>query len=124
MPHLPASMIHVAEVLGVRVALGLMQHFGGREMRIPIKMPDPDHPIVKALGEDDARALCQYMADEVIYVPHGRIAARQRAVLDLRSAGRTRGDIARLLGLSERHVRRIENGSSDPRQGDLFFEED
>lgn len=122
--YLPATMMDVAEALGVHVALGLMQHFGGREMRIPRTMPGPDHPIVKALGEDDARALCQYMTDQVIYVPHGRIAARHRDVLDLRAKGKTRGDIARLLGMSERQVRRLENGTSDPRQGDLFHDKD
>jgi DNA-binding NarL/FixJ family response regulator len=43
------------------------------------------------------------------------------SVLELTATGRTRGEIARMLGLSERHVRQIAN-APDPRQDDLFSE--
>lgn len=115
---LPESMIDVAEALGLRIALRLMQEFGGRELRIP-KSARPDHPLSKALGETDAAALCQFMGDQVVYIPHGRAAGRRQAVQELEARGRTRGEIARLLGLSERHVRRISNADDDG-QSDLF----
>lgn len=116
---LPHSLIDIAETLGLPLALRLMAAFGGQELRIP-KEPVPGHPILKALGETDGRALCQYLADEKIYVPHGRPARNARAaVLELERKGRSRREIARLLGLSQRHVRRMAN-RGDPDQPDLF----
>jgi len=117
---LPESLIDLAETLGVRVALVLISEFGGRELRIP-KNPGPDHPIIKALGETDGRAVCHFMGDQFVYIPHGRAGARRQSVQDLSTKGRTRGEIARLLGLSERHVRRLAN-VPDKRQPDLFSE--
>lgn len=105
---LPESLVDLAEALGLRVALVFMREFGGREIRIPIN-PGPDHPIIRALGEEDGRALCHYMADQTVYVPHCRATGRRRAVLDMIQAGKTQGTIARSLQLSERHVRRIAN---------------
>ncbi|ARE40893.1 phage-related hypothetical protein [Rhodovulum sp. P5] len=117
-PHLPDSLIDVAETLGLRVALRLMQEFGGRDLRIP-KSARPGHPLVKALGEEDAARLCHFLGDAVIYIPHGRAQGRRRSVDEMSAAGRTRGEIARALGLSERHVRRLANRGDD-RQTDLF----
>lgn len=116
---LPASLVEVAQVLGLRVALGLMREFGGREMRFP-KSPGPHHPIIKALGEEDGRALCHYLADQTLYVPHGRAASNRRQVVALEDAGLTRGQIARRLQLSARHVRRLSRSAGDDRQGDFF----
>ena len=119
MTALPPSLVDIAEALGLRIALRLMAEFGGQELRIP-KKPGTNHPILKALGEADGLALCQYLADDKIYVPHGRPARNARAaVQDLEAKGRSRGEIARLLGLSQRHVRRMANGG-DPGQPDLF----
>jgi hypothetical protein len=117
---LPESLLDLAETLGVRVALKLMQEFGGQDLRIP-KNPKPDHPIIKALGEEDGRAVCHFMTDQSIYVPHARAGARRHSVQELSATGRSRAEIARMLGLSTRHVRRLAK-ASDPRQDDLFSE--
>ncbi|AEI71111.1 hypothetical protein [EBPR siphovirus 4] len=115
---LPESLLDLAETLGVRVALKLMQEFGGQDLRIP-KNPRPDHPIIKALGEEDGRAVCHFMTDQSIYVPHARATTRRLSVQQLAETGRTRAEIARLLGVSTRHVRRLSK-APDPRQNDLF----
>lgn len=115
---LPDSLVDLAEALGLRIALVFMREFGGREIRIP-KKPAADHPILLALGEDDGRALCHYLADQTIYVPHCQATGRRRAVLDMIAAGKTQGRIARDLRLSERHVRRIAN-SAPSETPDLF----
>jgi len=117
---LPESLIDLAETLGVRVALKLMQEFGGQDLRIP-KNPKSDHPIIKALGEEDGRAVCHFMTDQSVYIPHARAHTRRQSVQELAATGRTRAEIARLLGLSTRHVRRLDN-APDPRQDDLFQE--
>ena len=120
---LPESLVDIAEALGLRVALVFMREYGGREMRIPKNPPGPDHPIMKALGETDGLALCRYMADQTIYVPHGRITGRHRAVLDMITAGKTRGTIARSMKISERQVRRIAKKSPSDTP-DLFSDLD
>lgn len=117
---LPMSLLDVAETLGVGVAIKLMQSFGGEEVKFP-KSPGPDHPVIKALGEDDGHALCQFLGGLLIYVPHGRPRRSARSdILALEAKGHDRRAIARMLGLSQRHVRRAANKSADPRQPDLF----
>jgi len=119
---LPASLVDVAETLGLSVALKLIQAFGGQDLKFP-RRPGPDHPVIKALGETDGYAVCKYLAGSMIYVPHGRAGARRRAVADLSEKGHSRGRIARLLGISQRHVRRLANDdvpTTDSRQPGLF----
>lgn len=118
---LPSSLIDIAETLGLHVAVRLMEAFGGQEMRFP-KHPAPDHPVIKALGEEDGRALCMFIGGDLIYIPHGRgRRSAQDDVRALEAKGHSRAEIARLLGLSQRHVRRAANGPArDDRQGDLF----
>ncbi len=116
-PDLPLSIIDLVETLdefygagtGIRVALKLMQAFGGRDMKFP-KAPDRDHPVVQALGMDDATALCKHLSGNQIYIPHGRGAKSQKsAVLTLQAEGRDRAAISAALGITERHVRRLAN---------------
>ena len=118
---LPMSLVDVAETLGLRVALALIQHFGGRELRIPMR-PTADHPLIKALGETDGHAVCHFLAGQTIYVPIGRAGGLRRNAVALDCQGYDRGEIARMLGISQRHVRRLLNGDTDQddRQGSLF----
>lgn len=116
---IPASLIDVAETLGPRVAVALIDHFGGLEVKLP-RRPRSDHPIIKALGETDGTALCEFLGGQSIYVPHNRAGSRRAEILAMEAAGFDRAAIARRLQLSQRHVRRIANGQDDDRQGDLF----
>lgn len=119
---LPMSLVDVAETLGMRVALGLIQHFGGLEVKFPL-VPRAGHPVILALGETDAIALCQFLSGSQIYVPHARPPKSVRAdVARMEARGMDRGSIARALGVSIRHVRRVANQSDDDRQPDLFSE--
>jgi hypothetical protein len=119
---LPHSVIDIAEALGLRVALGLMQNFGGLDVKFPTKPPS-DHPIILALGESDGIALCHYLSGQQMYVPHGRgIRSIKGEVQRLEAKGLDRKAIAKLLGVSQRHVRRVANAAQDSRQGDLFSE--
>jgi hypothetical protein len=117
---LPASLVDLAETLGLSTALKLMQAFGGQELKFP-RFPGPEHPVIKALGETDGYAVCEYLAGAMIYVPHGRASANRRAVAGLADRGHSRGEIARILGISQRHVRRLVNEPApESHQPDLF----
>lgn len=117
---LPSSLVDVAETLGQRVALALVQHFGGLEVKFPVR-PRPDHPVIKALGETDGYALCAFLGGQQIYVPHIRPARSVRdQVLMLEANGMDRAAIARALRISQRYVRMLLNERADSRQLPLF----
>lgn len=117
---LPSSLVDVAETLGQRVALALVQHFGGLEVKFPVR-PRPDHPVIKALGETDGYALCAFLGGQQIYVPHIRPARSVRdQVLMLEANGMDRAAIARALRISQRYVRMLVNERTDSRQLPLF----
>lgn len=119
---LPHSLRDIAEVLGLRIALGLVQHFGGLEIKPPMR-PAANHPIIVALGKEDGEALCSFLSGGAISVPHMRRRKSIRAdVLNLQAEGRDRREIARLLGVSQRHVRRMANKPPDKQQLSLFPE--
>lgn len=129
-PDLPLSIIDLVETLdefqgagtGMRVALKLMRAFGGRDVKFPPN-PKPEHSVVQALGMDDATALCEHLAGQQIYVPHGRGPRSQRqAVKTLEAEGRDRTAIAAALGISTRHVRRLAN-RTQPQPMPLFPDE-
>jgi len=121
---LPESLRELAETLGLRMALKLIRHFGGTEIKPP-KKPAADHPIVVALGNEDASALCSYLHGGLMYVPHMRARRSVRSdVLNLQAGGKERREIARMLGISQRHVRRMANKPAPPQyQIDLFADE-
>lgn len=119
---LPLSIIDMVETLdefhgagtGLRVALKLIANYGGRDIRFP-KLPPDDHPVVLALGMDDALALCQFLGGNQIYVPHNRPRKSYRnAVKSMQDEGRNRAEIASALGLTERYVRMIANKPPPP----------
>ena len=117
---LPVSLVDVAETLGLPIALKLMEQFGGAEIKFP-KRPADDHPVLAALGKEDGRALCDFLSGGFIYVPHGRRRKTiRRDVLTLQEQGKDRREIARMLGVSQRHVRRMANKVQDAAQIDLF----
>lgn len=119
---LPMSMLDVAETLGLRVALELIRHFGGLEVKWPIN-PRTDHPVIKTLGESDGRAVCEYLGGQPLYVPHARPARSVRSdVVRMEARGMDRAAIARALGVSMRHVRRMANRRGDDRQTSLDFD--
>ncbi|MCA1492721.1 helix-turn-helix domain-containing protein [Ensifer sp. NBAIM29] len=116
---LPVSLQDVAETLGLPIALKVIEHFGGTEIKFP-KSPASDHPVLQALGKEDGIALCSFLSGGFIYVPHMRGRKSIRAeVLALQESGKERREIARLLGVSQRHVRRMANKPAT-NQLDLF----
>lgn len=128
---LPLSIIDMVETLdefhgagtGLRVALKLIANYGGRDIKFP-NVPSDDHPVVSALGMDDARALCQFLGGKQIYVPHNRPRKSYRdAVRAMQDEGRNRAEIALALGLSERYIRMIANKPPPPSLP-LFPDED
>lgn len=117
---LPTSLQDIAETLGVRVALKLIENFGGTEQKFP-KKPGDDHPVLVALGKQDGVALCNYLSGGTLYIPHARKRANlQQQILALRAQGKNAPEIARALGISQRWVRRMLNSTDQTNQLTLF----
>jgi hypothetical protein len=117
---LPFSMQHIADALGISVVFGLVEHFGGTEIAIP-KTIKKDH-FLMVMGEDAARALCEYCPGEFISVPIslGPKKNKKREVDALVARGFSRRKIARELGITQRHVRRMANRPTDDNQTNMF----
>ncbi|MCJ7996082.1 helix-turn-helix domain-containing protein [Rhizobium cremeum] len=108
-PPVPAAIEEIAETIGVRLALRIVQTYGGLEIKFP-KHPHDDHPVILALGKEDGYAICKYMGGSFLSVPHCRPPRNARAAIArLEAEGLSRGEIARRLGLTQRHVRRMAN---------------
>lgn len=103
---LPSSIEEIAETIGVRLALKIVQVFGGREIKFPVR-PHDQHSVILALGKDDGYEICKYMGGSLISVPHCRPRKNARdEIAKLEALGLSRGEIARRLGITQRHVRR------------------
>ena len=118
---LPVSVQDIAEALGLRVVINLIENFGGVELKVPHKLKD-SHKLLK-LGLEDANALCLYCPGDTLLVPkslkHGNLAKR---IAELEQH-HTRDEVALILGVTQRHVRRVANSSPKPtNQIDLFDE--
>lgn len=116
---MPASIEEIAETIGVRLALKIVQAFGGLEIKFPVR-PHDQHPVILALGVEDGYEICRYMGGSLISVPHCRPPRNARAqIARLEAEGLSRGEIAKRLGLTQRHVRRYAKPPPNA-QPDLF----
>lgn len=116
----PRSLVDVAEVFGIGLFIRFVQHFGGTEIKFR-RHPGDDHPVVLALGKEDGLALCNFLSGQTVYVPHMRSRRNvRRDVLSLQEQGKSRAEIARLLCISQRHVRRVANAPENTSQLKLF----
>lgn len=106
---MPASIEMIAETIGVRLALKIVEVYGGREVKFP-KKPHDHHPVILALGKSDGYAICKYMGGELLSVPHCKPPRSARAdIKRLEAEGLSRGEIARRLGITQRWVREVAN---------------
>lgn len=112
---------------GLTAALALARHYGG----VSVYLPNPDyltaeHRLVKQLGLAAAKSLCRNFGPGEVEVPLGPMGAKPISQ-EIRRLGKieglTRQQIARKLGTTDRHVRRILNGDKDDKNQLKLFEE-
>lgn len=112
----PESLLDIAETFGLGVALSLMQQFGGQELEFPRRFRAARQPcrgVVEVLGHDVGEKVCHFLAGLRVYVPNGKVRRLRPEIASLQASGRDRREIARLLGISQRHVRRLANKPPD-----------
>lgn len=125
--HLPNLLREIRDEFGLEAALTLAQHFGGQEVKLPLK-PHADHPIAIRVGLPLLAFLVARSGGERITIPMGprhpdklRAAERTQQVQRLTAEGWSAAEIARHLAMHERSVRLIRERTRGPDlQMDLF----
>jgi len=92
---------------------------GGTRLYIPSTPAEGDE-LVRLIGMPAARALADLRGNEEVDIPLGIGIGAKKAAIS-RMAHRPASEIARTVGTTERHVRRVRNaGNDDGGQGSLF----
>ncbi len=115
--HLPGLLGVLARAGHGGAALRLLAEWGGTSRYIPAH-PGPDSPLVALIGVDAAQVLAAVAGGGNYDVPMATYRHARKGVI-ARAAGSTR-EVARRFGVTERWVRKVRQGSTDPRQGSLF----
>lgn len=123
-------LAEIADVIGPRAAALLLQHFGGREIRVPVTMRGRTFAeLVQAIGEDAAIAFCRHFSGEVVYITASQrlhTEHNRRKAAELRAKGMPWHEIAKRLtkpqGYSVRGARKLleKAPSHCPVVADLF----
>lgn len=101
------GMAYVTDMLGTAFRDKMIATMGGTTIKVPSKSTTltADYILVKCLGEVDAAELVEIMPGEAIYIPTGN--NRADAVAALVMDGKNNNEISRVLGVSDRQVRRL-----------------
>lgn len=121
---LPDLLRWFAEGAGLGAALRLAIDFGGTALYLPDPdYLDDDHRLVRSLGMDAARILCRDFGPAEVEIPlNQRFRTKKAQIARLLHKGYTGAELARLLGTTERHVRRAKSQlrKQADNQPDLF----
>jgi hypothetical protein len=107
---LPPLAHDLAERLGQRDAMFVLNRFGGRRIFIPLRVPDDDHRLVAALGRDLTARLVWHYGDMNVEVPRLlrlNVLLRNRRIFSEHVAGISSRDLTARHGVSSRHLRKI-----------------
>jgi len=121
---LPRILGEIAVLCSVGTALKFARAFGGRKFYFcRPEYLHSDHPLVKAVGFDDAATIAQHYMADIVDVPKAErwhIAARNRMMLQERQKGASQSDLARKTGLTVRQVRNVLGSNALDLNMDLF----
>lgn len=127
----PYVLQQVAEACGAGVALRLAAAYGGRELYVPRPdRIDEGHPLALHLGLATARQVAAVLGANRIIIPLGPLSSverRKQAMRQMRRAGKSNGETAKVLGVTRRAVelrhqvdRRLGLAFKDQNNLDLF----
>jgi hypothetical protein len=111
----------LVQLLGQGDALVLCREFGGQRVRIPKKVAQ-DHELAKRIGLQAAERMAEEFGGIALDVPLGRAVTSRRRAQVVATSPHSANEIARALGITQRHVRRIRAKirAADDRQIDMF----
>jgi hypothetical protein len=100
------TLAQFARAIGEEAALQLAVRFGGRRLYIP-KEPPPESEIVQAIGADAAALLAKQFGGVHFEMPLERGKRERIVALSTQANAPSVGDIARVVGCTERHVYQV-----------------
>lgn len=125
-PELPESVAEIADVIGREKALewiGSLPRCGSRKWRkcvyVPKRLDRVDHPLVRALGWEDANKVVRAFSGMILQPSNCRFIARgirNQRILEMDDAGIPIKDIAIGVDLSRRQVKEIIEKGREPLQ--------
>ncbi|WP_372090288.1 hypothetical protein P7L79_12745 [Tistrella mobilis] len=104
---LPGILAVVARLINVGAAMRLAETYGGGQ---PLYIPRDvrrDHDLARLLGWRQAQLVCRELGGEAYPVPSMTVLIRSHRARELRRQGRTYGQIARQLRITQRHAARL-----------------
>lgn len=117
---LPGVVRDIANLIGLHAALKAVEHYQGIRMWVPVRF-DPEHILVKQLGHDAAVKLIENFPGEKLEIPRCLAAIRAVRNAKICASDKSQRQLAMEHGLTERHVRNIQNGvEDDDGQEELF----
>ena len=111
----------LVQLLGQGDALVLCREYGGQRVRIPKKI-SAEHDIARRIGLQAASRMVEEFGGIALDVPFGRHINSRRRTQVVMSSSNSANVIAKALGITQRHVRRIRRKirEAEDRQSDLF----
>ena len=91
----------IVEAIGERATARLIARFGGMRLYVP-HSPSADDELTRAIGEAAATKLARVFGGERVELP--KPPPRRVQILELRAAGRSIEEIARILNCTRRRV--------------------
>ncbi len=111
---LPEILAEIAGVVGLDATFRIAQLRGGARAYFPAEMTEA-HWLVDCIGYDLAHKLCRHFRTKVgieLLIPKGADAIRRRRYYELRAAGHSVENAARLCGGHVRSARRWEKNKT------------
>ena len=114
----PASLRELAEIVGAANAVRLTEALGGLEKVYVAKQPTPVTRIARVIGIEGARRLAEVYGGSTIDIARG--AQPVTVAPRILAANGSNAEVARRVGCTQRHVRRVRNRARRDDEPDLF----
>lgn len=116
---LPFVVQDIANLIGLGLALKLVEHYKGTAMWIP-SVYKPDHVLVKIISHEPTIKLINAYGGECLEIPKCDDAIRAVRNARIRQSDHSQAQLAREYNLTVRQIRNIQTGVEDDRQEGLF----
>lgn len=99
-------MPEINRLIGTKLAVQFIRRLGGRPLYFPAKL-SATHPIADAIGLSAAERLCRDLHGQKFAIPAPSSQLNWLDARGLRALGLSASEIAKCIGITERHVRRL-----------------
>lgn len=117
---MPLSMLEIAETVGFEAAIVIMDNFGGLDSIYIPRVAREDHKMPKLIGFENYKKICKEFGGQRIFIPRGAFRRLKKSLILEADDKISKRKLCKILGVSQRYVRKIKNEIADDKQGNLF----